>query len=127
MKQKTHNYIDESLMGKVVRIEDGFAEVWLHTSAQMAADKFGLVHGGFIFGAADYAAMCAVNDPYVVLGASSSKFVAPVTVGDAIQFKAFVLSANGKKRELSVEGKVDGRIVFEGSFTAFVLDRHVLR
>jgi acyl-coenzyme A thioesterase PaaI-like protein len=92
----------------------------------MVADAQGLVHGGFIFGAADYAAMCAVNDPNVVLGASSSRFVVPVKVGDAVQCKAKVLSRKGRKSIVSVQALVDGELVFEGSFTAFVLDRHVL-
>jgi acyl-coenzyme A thioesterase PaaI-like protein len=44
----------------------------------MAADQRGLVHGGFTFGLADYAAMVAVNDPNVVLGAAEVRFLAPV-------------------------------------------------
>jgi acyl-coenzyme A thioesterase PaaI-like protein len=92
----------------------------------MRADDKGLVHGGFIFGAADYAAMCAVNDPNVVLGSATSKFVAPVKVGDVVVCKATVLSEKEKKREVGVEAFVDGKRVFKGSFTAFVLQRHVL-
>ncbi len=92
----------------------------------MAADTRGLVHGGFIFGAADYAAMCAVNDPYVVLGASTSRFVAPVVTGDTVLCKAVVQSEKGKKREVEVQAFVSDRLVFEGSFTAFVLEQHVL-
>lgn len=32
----------------------------------MAADEYRLVHGGFIFGLADYAVMLAINEPTVV-------------------------------------------------------------
>ena len=67
-----------------------------------------------------------LNDPYVVLGASSSKFVAPVKVGDAVLCKASVLSEKGKKRVVEVKAFVDGMLVFEGEFTTFVLDKHVL-
>ncbi|BAF72583.1 thioesterase, FlK family [Sulfurovum sp. NBC37-1] len=126
MQQNTHLNIDPSLCGKVVRIEENYAEVLLHTTHQMVADERGLVHGGFMFGAADYAAMCAVNDPYVVLGASTSKFVAPVKVGDTVSCMARVVQEKGKKREVAVEAFVDGKLVFEGSFTTFVLDQHVL-
>ena len=70
--------------------------------------------------------MCAVNDPYVVLGAASTKFIAPVRVGDAVLFEATVVKTKGKKREVSVVGSVEGVNVFEGSFTTFVLERHVL-
>ena len=75
----------------------------------MSADSQGLVHGGFIFGAADYAAMSAVNDPYVVLGAASSKFVAPVKVGDAVLCQASVVSEKGKKRVVEVKAFVYGK------------------
>ncbi|MDD3592523.1 MAG: hotdog domain-containing protein [Sulfurovum sp.] len=126
MRLNTHLNIDSSLCGKVTKLEEGYAEVLLHTTRQMSADAQGLVHGGFIFGAADYAAMSAVNDPYVVLGASSSKFAAPVKVGDAILCKACVVSEKGKKKEVSVKVFVADKLVFEGIFTTFVLEKHVL-
>ena len=126
MELNTHLNIDNSLCGKVVKLYTNYAEVLLHTRQQMSADSQGLVHGGFIFGAADYAAMSAVNDPYVVLGASSSKFVAPVKVGEAVLCKASVVSEKGKKRVVEVKAYVDGNLVFEGEFTTFVLDKHVL-
>jgi len=43
----------------------------------MAVDQMGLVHGGFTFGAADFAAMAAVNDPNVVLVSSECRFFKP--------------------------------------------------
>lgn len=125
MQLKTHLNINTSLCGKVTRLESNYAEVLLHTTQQMAADTQGLVHGGFIFGAADYAAMSAVNDPYVVLGASASKFIAPVKAGDAVLCKAVIVSEKGKKKVVEVQAFVDEKLVFEGSFTTFVLDRHV--
>ncbi|MBT8343810.1 MAG: thioesterase [Sulfurovum sp.] len=126
MKLNTHLNIDTSLCGKVIKLEEGYVEVLLHTTQQMAADMQGLVHGGFIFGAADYAAMSAVNDPYVVLGASSAKFIAPVKVGDAVLCKASVVRIKGKKSEVEVEAFVNEKVVFEGNFTTFVLPAHVL-
>ncbi len=126
MEVKTHLEIDNALCGKVTRLEEGYAEVLLHTTTQMKADTQGLVHGSFVFGAADYAAMVAVNDPYVVLGSSSSKFLAPVKVGDAVLCKASIVSEKGKKKVVEVEAYVSGRLIFEGSFTTFVLANHVL-
>ena len=126
MQQNTHLNINTTLCGKVTKLQENYSEVLLHTTQQMTADKQGLVHGGFIFGAADYAAMSAVNDPLVVLGASSSKFLAPVKVGDVVLCKATVVSEKGKKREVEVEAFVGEKLVFEGSFTTFVLDKHVL-
>ena len=123
---QTHLSIDSTLSGKLTSLSTDHAKVLLHTTRQMAADAQGLVHGGFLFSAADYAAMCAVNDPYVVLGAASTKFIAPVRVGNAVLFEATVIQTKGKKREVLVVGSVEGTKVFEGSFTAFVLDGHVL-
>ena len=126
MQLDTHLEIDTSLCGKVIKLDDGYAEVLLHTTQKMRADKQGLVHGGFVFGAADYAAMSAVNDPFVVLGTSSCRFTAPVQVGDAVLCKAEVVEEKGKKRSVSVQAFVSEKLVFEGDFTTFVLEDHVL-
>lgn len=126
MQTKTHLEIDTSLCGKVIKLDSGYAEVLLHTTRQMSVDNYGLVHGGFVFGAADLSAMTAVNDPYVVLGAAASKFIAPVRVGDVVVCKARVVGEKGKKREVDVQAFVENNLVFEGRFTTFVLDTHVL-
>ena len=126
LEVNTHLEIDTALCGKVIKLQENYAEVLLHTTQLMSADKKGLVHGGFVFAAADYAAMTAVNDPYVVLGSASSKFMAPVKVGDVVLCKAKILSIKGKKREVTVQAFVNEKLVFEGSFTTFVLDKHVL-
>lgn len=126
IKLNTHLEIDTSLCGKVIKLEENYAEVLLYTTQRMSADSRGLVHGGFVFAAADYVAMTAVNDPYVVLGSASSKFTAPVKVGDVVLCKANVISVKGKKREIKVQAFVNEKLVFDGSFTTFVLDTHVL-
>ena len=92
----------------------------------MIADEHGLIHGGFLFGAADYAAMAAVNDPNVVLGAAEVKFLAPVRHGQSVLCRAEVTQKKGKKRMVAVTGECNGIKVFEGNFTAFVLHKHVL-
>jgi len=126
MQLNTHLNINTSLCGKVNKLQENYAEVLLHTTQQMSVDTQGLVHGGFVFGAADYAAMSAVNDPYVVLGSSSSKFVSPVKVGGVVLCKATVISEKAKKKVVEVQAFVEDKLVFEGSFTTFVLDSHVL-
>ena len=126
MQRNTHLNINTSLCGKVTNLQQNYAEVLLHTTQQMSVDEQGLVHGGFVFGAADYAAMSAVNDPYVVLGSSSSTFIAPLKVGDAVLCKAEVVSEKGKKKVVEVQAFVNEKLVFEGTFTTFVLEKHVL-
>ncbi len=92
----------------------------------MAVDDRGLVHGGFVFGLVDHAAMVAVNDPNVVLGSSDVRFLAPVSVGDTVDATATVSEEKGKKRVLTVSAKVGDKEVLSGTMTAFVLDKHVL-
>ena len=122
----THPNIDRTLCGEIVALGEGRAEVELTCDTRMAADARGLVHGGFTFGAADYAAMLAVNDPNVVLGAASVSFKAPTRVGQVLRLQAAVTADKGRKREVDVTGHADGVLVFEGRFTCFVLDKHVL-
>ena len=126
MEQSTHLSIDPRLVGTVAELGTGRSHVTLTATAEMAADDRGLVHGGFTFGLADYAAMVAVNDPHVVLGAAVSKFLAPVTVGQEMAATASVVSEEGKKRVVEVSVTAASQPVFQGNFTTFVLPRHVL-
>ena len=126
MEIKTHQAIDPLLCGHPICIEEGFSRVQLVTTAQMAADGSQLVHGGFIFGLADYAAMIAVNHPHVVLGAAEVKFLKPVQVSDVVTAEARVEEVQGKKHWVAVLVQKQEEIVFQGMFTCFVLDRHVL-
>ncbi len=98
----------------------------LHTTGQMSVDTKGLVHGGFIFGLADYAAMIAVNDPNVVLGAAQVKFKRPVKVGEIVEAEAKIVETDKNKRHVDVIATCKSVEVFRGSFTCFILDKHVL-
>ena len=125
-EQRTHLGINAALVGAVETIGEGEATVRLKATEAMVADDRGLVHGGFTFGLADYAAMCAVNDPNVVLGAASCKFLAPVTVGQEMVAHAKIEGEKGKKRTVATRVEVAGKSVFEGELACFVLDAHVL-
>ncbi len=126
MKPETHLGIDHRLCGEPVSLSPGAASVRFVATAEMAADDQGLVHGGFIFGLADHAAMLAVNHPHVVLGAAETRFVAPVRVGDEVTATATRTEQKGRKHVLEVTASDGEAVVMTGTFTAFVLDRHVL-
>lgn len=126
MKILTHLGISPQLVGAGSVVEAGRAKASLTTVAEMAADAQGLVHGGFVFGLADYAAMLAVNDPYVVLGAAESRFLAPVRVGDILVADAVAQQTQGKKRQVDCTVRHGEREVFSATFTCLVLPRHVL-
>jgi len=126
--QRTHLAVSGELVGKVEKIEGGKASrVVLKTLPQMRVDERGLVHGGFTFGLADYAAMVAVNDPYVVLLSSQVKFLRPVAAGETLTAEARVTEAEGRKRKVQCEVlDQERRKVLEGEFLCLVLEEHVL-
>ncbi|TFH29606.1 MAG: thioesterase, partial [Myxococcales bacterium] len=66
------------------------------------------------------------NDPNVVLGAAETRFLKPVRRGDRLVASAQTVGSEGRKREVRVEATVNSDTVFEGTFTCFVLERHVL-
>jgi len=127
-KQKTHLSVSGDVVGKAERIETGKrSRVSLAVNANMRVDEKGLAHGGFAFGLADYAAMVAVNDPYVVLLSSQVRFLKPVIVGDSLAAQAEVTETDGKKRKVWCEiFNQDRQKVFEGEFLCLVLTQHIL-
>ena len=128
MDLNTHLAINQSLCGQVISIDEGMAVVKIDTTPEMVADDHKLVHGGFIFGAADYAAMAAVNDPNVVLGSAEVKFLKPTRCGESVTLSAKIAEADGKRRRVEVDGVDEaGTKVFYGNFTCFVLEKHVLK
>jgi uncharacterized protein (TIGR00369 family) len=126
MEIRTHRQIDRALCGEPVELAKGYCRVRLETKPAMAADESGLVHGGFLFSLADYAAMLAVNHPNVVLGSASVKFAAPVRAGEVVEAEAQASETEGKKRLVKVEVLRKEKVVFTGEFVCFVPQRHVL-
>ena len=130
---RTHHALDRELCGTPVALAEGTATVSLVTTSRMQADAHGLVHGGFVFGLADYAAMLAVNHPNVVLGSANVRFTAPVALGQRLRARAVLVREAGRRREVEVEVTViadtpdtPDDIVLAGTFHCAVLDRHVL-
>lgn len=127
MEIRTHAQIDPALCGRPVTVSEGSAEVVLDTTRGMAVDDRGLVHGGFVFGAVDHAAMLAVNEPNVVLGKAEVVFLAPVVAGDRIVARGRVLGGDREDRpEVEVEATVGGRAVLTGLLRCAVPESHVL-
>jgi acyl-coenzyme A thioesterase PaaI-like protein len=127
MDIRTHLEVNHKLLGVPLEVDTGVrSRVKLVASDEMRVDSRGLVHGGFTFGLADYATMLAVNEPYVVLGASDVRFTAPVVVGDTILVDANVVKTDGKRRIVEIAVTVEGKTVLKGKMTCFVLSEHVL-
>jgi acyl-coenzyme A thioesterase PaaI-like protein len=131
--QRTHRLLDPALCGRPVQLAEGASRVELTTTEAMRADEQGLVHGGFVFGLADHAAMLAVDEPTVVLAAAEVRLTAPVVVGERLEAHAEVEWSEGRKRRVAVTvyraaapGDRGGVPVLTGSFECYVPDRHVL-
>ena len=123
---KTHDRINKSLCGNPVETGPGRAKLELTAIESMIVDSLGLVHGGFIFGLADHAAMVAVNHPNVVLAGADVKFLKPVVPGENLVADALVTEDTGKRQTVTVTVKRDDDIIFQGIFACAVPERHVL-
>lgn len=126
MHPATHLGIDRRLCGEPLEIGEGSATVAWTALPEMAADERGLVHGGFVFGLADYAAMLAVNHPNVVLGSAEGRFLKPVVVGERLVVRAEIEETDGRKSRVLVEVRRGEELVMSGAFRCFTLERHVL-
>jgi len=124
---KTHTGIHQTLCGTPRETSNGCSVIDFTATDEMKADSTGLVHGGFIFGLADYAAMIAVNHPNVVLASADVVFRKPVAVGDNLVARAEIVETKGKKHDVAVEVFNKEELVFKGTFSCAVLDDHVMK
>ena len=123
---QTHLKTNPVLCGTPTALDNGSASVELATTDAMVVDDHGLVHGGFIFGLADYAAMLAINHPHVVLGKATTKFLKPTKVGAVVVAHAKLAREEGKKKIVEVQVKQAEEPIFEGEFVCFIPPKHVL-
>ncbi|MBJ2175835.1 hypothetical protein JBL43_16395 [Aureibaculum sp. A20] len=127
LKQNTHLLASKKLVGSVISITKNNAKVSLQITKEMVVDTFNLAHGSFTFGLADYAAMVAINEPTVVLGKADTKYLKPVVLNDELTAIAEVTETIGKKVTVLVQvTNQKNEFVFEGNFTCFVLEKHIL-
>lgn len=126
MEINTHKKINKRLWGSPVNLEHEKALVELILTEDFAADEYGLIHGGTIFGLADYAAMLAINHPNVVLAKADVKFLKPCVVGDKVVAVAEIIDKQDKKNRVKVEVKKGEEVVFVGEFLCIVPSKHVL-
>jgi len=123
---RTHLKINKDLCGEPIELKEGYALVKLKAIEPMLADEKGLVHGGFIFGLADYAAMLSVNHPNVVLAKADVKFLKPVKLGDTMLSSGKIQKQENNKIYVEVSVEVEDKKVFEGTFVCVITPKHVL-
>ena len=124
---KTSPNIKISLSGAVTQLEPNHAKTRFFATNDMVADGEGLIHGGFVFSAASYAAMAAVNETFSVVIGAKIHFFAPTRVNEAIEFDARSHFNESKKREVRVTGKTKDIKVFEGTFQVVILEDHIFK
>jgi len=124
---KTHDKIRTNLCGTIIKLDSGYSKTTLQTTKEMVLDDLGLIHSGFVFSAADYAAAVAVNEPNVVIIGSRSKFLAPAKLDDLIEFEATAKFEDSRKREIKVTANINEIKIYEGVFHAVVLEQHVFK
>lgn len=127
MEPTTHRAIDRRLCGHPAELREGFARLQMRASKRMRADANGLIHGGFVFGLADHAAMLAVNHPNVVLGTAQMRFLKPVKVGDELTAEAVLHDQEGNRKIVTVDVHRADEVVARGEMICFTPEHHVLQ
>lgn len=124
---KTSPNIKLNLSGVVVALEPNHAKTHFFATNDMVVDGEGLVHSGFVFSAASYAALASINETHSVLIGAKIHFYAPTRVNEMIEFDATAHFNESKKREVRVFGKTKDIKIFEETFQVIVLEDHIFK
>jgi uncharacterized protein (TIGR00369 family) len=127
IKQITHQKANQYLCGEPLELKENYAKVKLLTTEEMIVDDTGLIHGGFIFGLADYCAMLTVNHPNVVLGKAEVEFLKPIKINETLIANGTSINSHGKQIYVKVEIYRNVDLVFDGTFICFIPKIHVLK
>jgi len=123
---KSHYLLDKALVGAIEERSEGYAKIYFIPTQEMVADKRGMIHAGFIFSSANYAAMVAINLPTAVLAVSKVNFLSPLKIGEHAVFEAFSPHKDLRKQNVRVVGYLHGIKFFEGEFVVIILEHHPL-
>lgn len=121
----TSTNIKLALSGVVSALEKNHAKTRLFTTAEMVCDGDGLIHSGFVFSAANYAALASINVQNCVTINARINFFAPAKLGDVIEFEAQAYFDESRRRDVRVTGRIKEIKVFEGTFQLVTLDEHI--
>ncbi|WP_295739922.1 hotdog domain-containing protein, partial [uncultured Helicobacter sp.] len=114
-----------NIVGELVELYRDKAIVRFRPNERMIMDESKMIHAGFVFNAASFAAMAAINKKYSVLIASDVKFLAPIELGHEITFKAQAIQSDTKKCEVKVEGFLLDIKIFDSLFHIAVFDKKI--
>ncbi|PAF49544.1 thioesterase [Helicobacter sp. 12S02232-10] len=120
------NKIDSSICGELLTLSQNKAEIFFVPTESMVCDEE-FIHAGFVFNAAAYAALCAINKKNSIIIGSETKFLAPIELGYELVFKANALQSEAKKCEVKVEGFLFDIKVFDSIFYVAIFDRKLFK
>lgn len=116
-----------NIVGELVELYHNKAIVRFRPNERMIMDESKMIHAGFVFNAASFAAMAAINKKYSVLIASDVKFLAPIELGHEVVFKAQAVQSDTKKCEVKVEGFLLDIKIFDSLFHIAVFDKKIFK
>ena len=111
--------------GTAFLLEKNHAKTRFFTTADMVSDAEGLIHSGFVFMGANYAALLAVNEEFSVSIGARINFYGPLKLGDIVEFDARARFEESRKKEVKVVGHVKEVKIFEGTFQLVTLEEHI--
>jgi len=123
---KTSPLINRSIVGYLEEVMEGEAIIRLNCTEDMVADQKGLIHTGFMFSSANYAALLAVNEPNAITIVSKVNFLLPAVLNDEIIFKSHAMQTESRKRIVKVDGFIRDNKIFEAEFSIVIMERHIL-
>lgn len=115
------------IVGELLELYRDKAIVKFTPNERMAMDESKMIHAGFVFNSASFAAMAAINKKYSVLIAADVKFLAPIELGHEVIFKAEAIQSDTKKREVKVEGYLLDIKIFDSLFHIAVFDKKIFK
>lgn len=126
-EQKVCKKINRDLCGEIIKQTKNKAEVKFIPTESMIMDDNMLIHHGFIFNAASFCAMSAVNEANSMIVYAETKFLSPIELNSEVTFKGNALQGDTKKREVAVEGFLYNIKVFDAIFHIIVFDKSMFK
>lgn len=124
---QTCTALKSELCGSIIKMTYEEVMTKFVPTKQMISDESNLIHSGFIFNAANYAAMCLVNQPHAITIGAEVEFLAPVEFEQEMMFLATIKQSNAKKFEISVKGTLLDIKIFEAIFHIAVFDKQLFK
>lgn len=119
--------INKDFCGELVRLAKNEAEVSFIPNEKMTSDENNIIHCGFVFNAAAFCAMAAVNAPNSTIIYSETKFLSPIELNCELTLKARALQSDLKKREVVVEGFLYNIKIYDAMFHIVVFDKNMFK